>query len=110
MTAFLFAWPLRQEETMQHDVQKVARLAIIVPDGQHPNVRDIFSAGSGRADFQVQAQRSFLHIDRKTFSRYRRKSVCRPSVTFVDAGGLGGIRKNLPYVLNRVYSIETKAD
>jgi len=108
MTAFLFAWLLRQEETVQDDVQKVARLAI-VPDGQNPNVRDIFSTGSGRADFQVQAQRSFLDIDRKTFSRYRRKDACRPSVTFVDAGGLGGIRKNL-HVLNRVYSIETKAD
>ena len=58
----------------------------------------------------IAIERSFLDIDRKTFSRYRRKDVCRPSVTFVDAGGLGGIRKNLPYVLNRVYSIETKAD
>ena len=68
---------------MQDDVQKVARLAI-VPDGQNPNVRDIFSTGSGRADFQVQAQRSFLDIDRKNFSRYRRKDVCRHKFCSID--------------------------
>ena len=65
--------------------QKNARLAI-VPDGQNPNVRDIFSTGSGRADFQVQAQRSFLDIDRNTFSRYRRKDVCLPCCNICRSG------------------------